>query len=100
MCGICGIVGIESSATSEAVVRRMMASMIHRGPDEEGILISPPVAVGMRRLRIVDLEGGSQPLFNEAKTLAVVFNGEIYNFQELRQELEAAGHRFRTRSDT
>jgi asparagine synthase (glutamine-hydrolysing) len=100
MCGICGVVGIEPGEAGEAVVRRMMAAMIHRGPDEEGILLAPPVAVGMRRLSIVDLPGGSQPVWNETETLAVVYNGEIYNFRELRAELEGLGHRFRTRSDT
>ncbi len=78
----------------------MMAAMLHRGPDDEGVLIAPRVAVGMRRLSIVDLPGGGQPVWNEAGTLAVVFNGEIYNFRQLRAELESFGHRFRTRSDT
>lgn len=100
MCGICGVIGIESRETSEAATRRMMAAMIHRGPDEEGILLAPPVAAGMRRLSIIDLSGGSQPVWNETETLAVVFNGEIYNFAALRKELEALGHRFRTHSDT
>ncbi len=100
MCGICGVVGIDSKDTAEGVVRRMMAAMVHRGPDEEGILLASPVAVGMRRLSIVDLPGGSQPVWNETETLAIVYNGEIYNFRELRAELEALGHRFRTRSDT
>ena len=100
MCGICGVVGIESREASEPVVRRMMAAMLHRGPDEDGILLAPPVAVGMQRLSIVDLPGGSQPVWNEAGTLAIVYNGEVYNFRELRAELESAGHRFRTRSDT
>jgi asparagine synthase (glutamine-hydrolysing) len=100
MCGICGVIGIESRETSESIVRRMMAAMVHRGPDDEGILLAPPAAVGMRRLSIVDLPGGGQPVWNETGTLAVVFNGEIYNFRALRAELEAAGHRFVTRSDT
>lgn len=100
MCGICGAIGIEPKDASEAAVRRMMAAMIHRGPDEDGILVSPPVTVGMRRLSIVDLPGGSQPVWNETGTLAVVFNGEIYNFRQLRAELESRGHTFRTRSDT
>ena len=100
MCGICGVIGIESKDTSEAITRRMMAAMRHRGPDDEGILSAPPVTVGMRRLSIIDLAGGSQPVWNETETLAVVYNGEIYNFRELREELEGAGHRFRTRSDT
>jgi asparagine synthase (glutamine-hydrolysing) len=100
MCGICGVIGIESNDAGEIIVRRMMAAMVHRGPDEEGILLASPVAVGMRRLSIVDLPGGSQPVWNETETLAVVYNGEIYNFRELRADLEALGHRFRTRSDT
>ena len=100
MCGICGVIGIESKDAGESVTRRMMAAMIHRGPDEDGILVAPPVAVGMRRLSIIDLPGGSQPVWNETETVAVVFNGEIYNFSPLRKELEALGHRFRTHSDT
>ncbi len=100
MCGICGAIGIEPKEVSEAAVCRMMAAMVHRGPDEDGILVSPRVTVGMRRLSIVDLPGGSQPIWNETGTLAVVFNGEIYNFRELRAELESRGHTFRTRSDT
>ncbi|MGA9884878.1 MAG: asparagine synthase (glutamine-hydrolyzing) [Candidatus Acidiferrales bacterium] len=100
MCGICGVIGVESREASEALVRRMMAAMAHRGPDDEGLFAAPCAAVGMRRLSIVDLPGGGQPVWNEAGTLAVVFNGEIYNFRELRSELESVGHRFRTRSDT
>ena len=100
MCGICGVIGIESRDAGESVTRRMMAAMSHRGPDEDGILVAPPVAVGMRRLSIIDLPGGSQPVWNETETVAVVFNGEIYNFAALRKELEALGHRFRTHSDT
>jgi asparagine synthase (glutamine-hydrolysing) len=100
MCGICGVVGIESREAGEAIVRRMMDAMVHRGPDEEGILLASPVAAGMRRLSVVDLPGGSQPVWNETGNVAVVYNGEIYNFRELRAELESAGHRFRTRSDT
>jgi asparagine synthase (glutamine-hydrolysing) len=100
MCGICGIVGIESKETSEPIVRRMLSSIFHRGPDEEGLLISPRVAVGARRLSIIDLPGGNQPIWNETGTLAVVFNGEIYNFRALRSKLESIGHRFRTQSDT
>ncbi len=81
-------------------MRRMMAAIVHRGPDAEGILVAPPVVAGSRRLSIIDLPGGSQPVWNETDTLAVVYNGEIYNFRELRKELEAAGHTFRTNSDT
>ncbi len=100
MCGICGVVGIESREVGEALVRRMMAAIVHRGPDAGGILVAPLVAAGSRRLSIIDLPGGSQPVWNETETLAVVYNGEIYNFRELRKELEAAGHKFRTNSDT
>jgi asparagine synthase (glutamine-hydrolysing) len=78
----------------------MMGQMHHRGPDDEGLFADDSVALGMRRLSIIDLGGGHQPLFNEDGTVAVVFNGEIYNFQELRHTLESRGHVFRTASDT
>ncbi|MGH9714579.1 MAG: asparagine synthase (glutamine-hydrolyzing) [Candidatus Acidiferrales bacterium] len=100
MCGICGAIGIKSKEKSEALVRRMLAAIVHRGPDEEGILVASLLAAGTRRLSIIDLPGGSQPVWNEAGTLAVFYNGEIYNFLELRAELESHGHKFRTRSDT
>ena len=100
MCGICGVVGFDLQETGEAATRRMLASIVHRGPDEEGLLLSPNVTAGIRRLSIIDLPGGSQPVWNELQTLAVVYNGEIYNFRELRSELESAGRTFRTRSDT
>jgi asparagine synthase (glutamine-hydrolysing) len=100
MCGICGVIGMEVEETSRAIARRMMAALVHRGPDAEGILFAPPVAAGMRRLSIIDLPGGGQPVWNESETLAVIFNGEIYNFSELRTQLQSAGHQFRTHSDT
>jgi asparagine synthase (glutamine-hydrolysing) len=100
MCGICGYIGGDASEAAETIVRRMMAAIAHRGPDEEGMLLAPPLAAGIRRLSIIDLPGGSQPLWNEDHTIGVVYNGEIYNFRELRSELESAGHRFRTHSDT
>jgi asparagine synthase (glutamine-hydrolysing) len=100
MCGICGIVGLEPAGRAEGIVRRMMVRMQHRGPDDEGLLLRPPVAAGMRRLSIIDLAGGHQPIYNEEGTVGVVLNGEIYNFQQLRSELEQLGHRFATRSDT
>jgi asparagine synthase (glutamine-hydrolysing) len=82
----------------------MAAAMVHRGPDEDGFLVndprSPGVALGMRRLSIIDLAGGHQPIWNEARTVAVVFNGELYNYQELRERLSLAGHHFTTKSDT
>jgi len=100
MCGICGIIGIENSEQAEAITRRMMEAIRHRGPDEDGLLVAPSAALGMRRLSIIDLPGGHQPVFNEAGNVAVVFNGEIYNFRQLRGALEAGGHAFRTHSDT
>jgi len=78
----------------------MMGALIHRGPDEDGLLVAPCAALGMRRLSIIDLPGGHQPVFNEARDVAVVFNGEIYNFAQLRKTLEGRGHVFRTHSDT
>jgi len=100
MCGICGAIGFESKEIAEAIVRRMLGAIIHRGPDEEGMLVTPRVVAGSRRLSIIDLPGGNQPVWNETETIAVVFNGEIYNFRELREELESRKHRFRSKSDT
>ena len=77
-----------------------MGAISHRGPDEDGILVAPSAALGMRRLSIIDLPGGHQPVFNETGNVAVVYNGEIYNFRQLRQTLEGRGHAFRTNSDT
>jgi asparagine synthase (glutamine-hydrolysing) len=100
MCGIAGIFAHESGApVAEEVLHRMCGAMIHRGPDDEGLYVSGPVGLGMRRLSIVDLVGGHQPLANEDETVWVVCNGEIYNAPELRDELAARGHRFRCRSD-
>src|SRR6266853_881695 len=100
MCGICGVVGMESTERAEAITRRMMEALRHRGPDEDGLLVAPSVALGVRRLSIIDLPGGHQPVFNEASNVAVVFNGEIYNYKQLRGTLERRGHAFRTHSDT
>jgi len=100
MCGICGVIGIQRSELAEEITRRMMGALQHRGPDEEGILVAPSAALGMRRLSIIDLPGGRQPVFNETGNVAVVYNGEIYNFQQLRKTLEGRGHAFRTHSDT
>ena len=100
MCGICGVVEMRREGEAEAAVARMMAAMTHRGPDDEGMYATPGAVIGMRRLSIIDLAGGRQPIFNEAGTIAVVQNGEIYNFRELRAELDGRGHVFRTKSDT
>jgi len=83
-----------------AVLRRMADSIRHRGPDDDGFHVEDGIGLGFRRLSIIDLEGGHQPLFNEDGAVAVVFNGEIYNFRELRRELEQLGHQFRTRADS
>src|SRR5258706_1961723 len=100
MCGICGVIGIEHTEQAEAITRRMIEAIRHRGPDDDGLLVAPSAALGMRRLSIIDLPGGHQPVFNEAGNVAVVFNGEIYNLRQLRGTLEARGHVFRTHSDT
>ena len=99
MCGIAGIFDpIRRPLAYE--LHPMVAIQRHRGPDADGILVDGPVAMGMRRLSIIDLAGGDQPIFNEDRSVAVVFNGEIYNYIELRQFLERSGHRFQTHSDT
>src|ERR1700720_890682 len=102
MCGICGAIDFAGSGDAAALVRRMTPTMWHRGPDDEGYLDASlrggSLSLGMRRLSIIDLDGGHQPIFNEAGSIGVVLNGEIYNFQVLRKSLEDLGHRFRTRS--
>ncbi len=100
MCGIAGIVGKRGEVVEAADVHRMCQTIVHRGPDDEGIYAQGPVGLGMRRLSIIDLAGGKQPIHNEDRTVWVVFNGEIYNFPELRRELEGRGHQFYTHSDT
>ncbi len=101
MCGICGIVSLEAEDPIEDLrLARMLQDLTHRGPDEQGIYRSAGARLGIRRLRVIDLKTGSQPITTEDRTLTVVFNGEIYNFRELRGKLEARGHRFRTQSDT
>src|SRR5947207_143513 len=99
MCGICGVAGGDPTRGGE-LVRRMCGSMVHRGPDDAGIEQLDGVTLGMRRLSIIDLAGGHQPMANEDSTIWVVQNGEIYNHRELREQLAAAGHRFATQSDT
>src|ERR1700728_2985267 len=101
MCGIAGMVQAHpDGAIDSATIHRMCEAIVHRGPDDEGICVKAGVGLGMRRLSIIDLSGGHQPVFNEDKTIAIVFNGEIYNFPELRAELEKCGHRFYTNTDT
>jgi asparagine synthase (glutamine-hydrolysing) len=101
MCGIAGIFDTRGEgAIDAALLSRMNDSLRHRGPDGEGVFKEGGIGLGHRRLAIIDLEGGAQPLFNEDKSVAVVFNGEIYNFQELARELVNKGHQFRTHCDT
>jgi len=101
MCGICGIVTTENKERiSGSLIGAMCDVITHRGPDEEGIFIDGGVALGMRRLKIIDLSTGSQPIFNEDRSVAVVFNGEIYNFIELQEYLLKKGHKFYTKTDT
>lgn len=101
MCGIAGIVDLTGQRHIDRdLLQRMNHALYHRGPDEGGLHIEPGVGFAHRRLSIIDLSGGQQPLFNEDGSVVVVFNGEIYNFKELFLELSAAGHRFRTQCDT
>ncbi|MBA3355855.1 MAG: asparagine synthase (glutamine-hydrolyzing) [Pyrinomonadaceae bacterium] len=100
MCGICGVIDFSESPDAAAVVRRMTPTMLHRGPDDEGYLDRGRISLGMRRLSIIDLEGGHQPIYNEDGSVGVVLNGEIYNFRELGKRLEDRGHRLSTRSDS
>jgi asparagine synthase (glutamine-hydrolysing) len=99
---MCGIVGfVNSSGTADrAVLERMNAAIVHRGPDDDGFFIDGGAALGMRRLSIIDVAGGQQPIHNEDRTKWIVFNGEIYNYQEIRADLEKRGHQFYTKSDT
>src|SRR3712207_5669881 len=99
MCGIAGIASRRGAVDPERL-RAMSSTLVHRGPDSDGTLLDGPVGMAARRLSIIDLEGGDQPMANEDGTVQVVQNGEIYNFAELRVELEVAGHRFATRCDT
>jgi asparagine synthase (glutamine-hydrolysing) len=100
VCGIAGIVNRNNQAVDPDAVRRMCQTIVHRGPDDDGIYAQGPVGLGMRRLSIIDLAGGRQPIHNEDRSVWVVYNGEIYNFPELRRELEDRGHRFYTHTDT
>jgi len=100
MCGIAGIVSVDDGPPTQRELRAMAATMRHRGPDDEGISMRGRVGLTMRRLAVIDVQGGQQPAYNEDGTIAVVCNGEIYNYRELRQRLQAKGHSFRSQSDT
>ncbi len=100
MCGIVGFVNARSRPASREILERMNRCIVHRGPDEDGFYTGESVALAMRRLAIIDLAGGQQPIFNQDRSAVIVFNGEIYNFQELKKDLEARGHKFSTNCDT
>lgn len=101
MCGITGIYHyMHDEPVDEALLRRMTETLVHRGPDEDGITVRERVGLGHRRLSIIDVAGGRQPIFNEDGDIAIVFNGEIYNYKELAQIVEARNHKLRTLSDT
>src|SRR5580704_10510819 len=101
MCAICGIVNFDQTdLVDRSVIDRMTEALAHRGPDDDGFFVEGQVGIGFRRLSIIDLGGGRQPIFNEDRSAAIVFNGEIYNYRDLAAELAAAGHAFKTRSDT
>ncbi|MBI4420474.1 MAG: asparagine synthase (glutamine-hydrolyzing) [Gemmatimonadetes bacterium] len=100
MCGIAGVAHTDGRPVPAALVERLCAALRHRGPDDRGMFVDGPVGLGMQRLSIIDLAGGRQPVFNEDRTKVIVFNGEIYNYRELRRELIGRGHEFRSASDT
>ena len=101
MCGITGVFDLKGRRdVDRSLLERMNRMQSHRGPDGEGYHLEPGVGFGHRRLSIIDIEGGHQPLFNEDGSVAVTYNGEIYNFKTVREELLAKGHDFRTRCDT
>src|SRR5213080_1900485 len=99
MCGICGIASSRGAVDPERL-RRMSQTLHHRGPDSEGTHVDGPVGIAARRLAIIDLTGGDQPIANEDGSIVLIQNGEIYNYRELMRELERSGHVFRTRCDT
>src|SRR5215210_6505712 len=100
MCGICGVLHADGRPVDRDALGAMNDTLRHRGPDSDGMLVEGPVGLAMRRLSIIDLEGGDQPIFNEDRSIAVVQNGEIYNYAALRDELARQGHSFATHSDT
>jgi asparagine synthase (glutamine-hydrolysing) len=100
MCGVVGIIDLKTGTVSKRQLKRMADVLIHRGPDGEGYLCDGPVGFGHRRLSIIDLAGGKQPMRNDENSIWITFNGEIYNFLEIRSELQSRGHSFKTKSDT
>src|ERR1041385_4482385 len=101
MCGICGVFNFSrEDSVARSVLEQMNQTIVHRGPDDAGFFVSENLGVAMRRLSIIDLKTGDQPVTNEDRTLWMVYNGEMYNYQELRRSLEGRGHVFTSHSDT
>ena len=100
MCGICGFVDKMHIEDKELIVNKMMNKIIHRGPDDARSYVDTGIALGFRRLSIIDLEEGMQPIFNEDESLILVFNGEIYNYKDIKKDLLAKGHQFKTKTDS
>lgn len=100
MCGICGIFNLDGSPVNASVIRKMNDTMIHRGPDGDGVFVSNNIGFGHRRLSIIDLSTGDQPMSSSDGQVTIAFNGEIYNFKDLKSRLESKGHSFKTQSDT
>lgn len=100
MCGFVGFVGKESKEDKKKIIKDMADMIVHRGPDSEGYFVDEKVALGFRRLSIIDLDKGNQPIYNEDKSMVIVFNGEIYNYREIKEELIRKGHKFKTNTDT
>ncbi len=101
MCGFTGVTKASEIAETDKVLTSMMERIVHRGPDSEGRYIDDDIAMGFRRLSIIDItDSGDQPIFNEDGSLVLMFNGEIYNYMELREELISKGHTFKTKTDS
>ena len=99
MCGICGILNLDGKDIDNDVLIAMNNSMLKRGPDDSGVYTNRNIGIAMRRLSIIDLAGGQQPISNEDGNIHLIFNGEIYNYIELREDLQKKGHAFKTGSD-
>jgi asparagine synthase (glutamine-hydrolysing) len=100
MCGICGIVDSAGRTQDGASLRQLSTALAHRGPDGDGFYEHVGVGLASRRLAIIDVAGGDQPIYNEDRSVAIVYNGESYNYPDLRQQLEKSGHQFRSNTDT
>ena len=100
MCGIVGFIDKRKKKEKDVIIKKMGDVIAHRGPDGEGFFTDDVIALGQRRLSIIDVEGGAQPIFSLDGKKAIIFNGEIYNYQKLKEELEEKGYKFKTKTDT